>query len=242
MAIFDGKNLKGSLGNLVFKKQGDKTVVSAKPEPGTMWQTEATKNSAAVFGQIISPLAKHIRTAFSDLHCGNYDREMVNRMNSEISTVIYQNKQDEGTISFSEKSFKTLEGFDFNISSPLHKSLFVDIAVEQQDEQFIVSIPPFEVKKGIKFPKKSDLCVIALQVILINPVTFFKEIFPIEIISLDDTLATFEGQEFIFEDWDGCVAMVGVGLFFSKTTGRRTLIVNSDSFHPAEIVWARLKE
>lgn len=69
MAIFDGKNLKGSIGNLVFSQHGKKTVVKSKPGVGGVRQTAATKRVLLYSANILVLLPNK-----SDLHLTRYIR------------------------------------------------------------------------------------------------------------------------------------------------------------------------
>src|SRR6476659_7591323 len=97
MAIYNGKNIRGSIGNVSFTPKGSVNIVRIKPGKGGVKQTTATKRSAALFGKVISPFSKIIRDSFFPITNGLHDGSMVNRMNSLISSIIYQHKEDDGS-------------------------------------------------------------------------------------------------------------------------------------------------
>ena len=55
MAIFDGKFLKGILGDFIFKVVDGVQVVSKRPVPGTMKQTVENKKASADFRKSSMP-------------------------------------------------------------------------------------------------------------------------------------------------------------------------------------------
>ncbi|RAJ32876.1 hypothetical protein [Pedobacter cryoconitis] len=63
MAIFDGRFLKGILGDFIFKVIDGVQVVSKRPVPGTMKQSVETKKASENFRKS-SMLGKHIRGIF----------------------------------------------------------------------------------------------------------------------------------------------------------------------------------
>ena len=187
MAIFDGKNLKGSIGNLVFSQHGKKTVVKSKPGAGGVRQTAATKKSASVFGKHISPFAKQIRLAFNPIHQGLYDGTMVNRMNSAVSTVIHQHLENGDDFNFNEKSFQRLDGFDFNVHSPLYQSLLIKPTVSFYENHAEFHLPSFSISKNIRFPKNYSACTLQIQVALVNKAQHRTICYPIDHIVLNNT-------------------------------------------------------
>ncbi|WP_316736100.1 hypothetical protein [Pedobacter aquatilis] len=239
MAIFDGKSLKGSIGNLAFSKIGKLTVVKSKPGKGGVKQTEATKKTASIFGMHISPFAKQIRLAFNTIHLGWYDGSMVSRMSSAISTIIYQHIEGENDFDFNHGSFKRLEGFDFNTYSPLNESLLVAPTVTYNNNLVSIETPSFTVSKNIRFPKNSSFCQLQVQVTVID----FKKRntfnHPIELIDIDKFDKTFDGKNFVLDIQGGDLVIIGIALIFSESKHNEHRVVNGKLFHPAGIVAAK---
>ncbi|RDC56237.1 hypothetical protein DU508_11540 [Pedobacter chinensis] len=236
MAIFDGKNLKGSIGNLVFSQHGKITIVKSKPGVGGVRQTEATKKSASIFGKYISPFAKQIRMAFSSLHQGFYDGAMINRMNSAISTIVYQHIQTDNNFSFNQNSFKRLEGFDFNLGSPLDKSLLLTPIVNYHEDGIEVSLPSFSISKNIRFPRNTTLCTLQVNVALFNMKQRSTFCYPIESILIERYANVFDGISLTYDFPEGNLAIIGVALLFSESKSRIQHSPNGKLFHPAGIV------
>lgn len=239
MAIFDGKNLRGSLGNLSFSKQGKKTIVKSKPGIGGVRQTEATKKCASVFGKHISPFAKQIRLAFQPTHQGFYDGAMVNRMNSAISTIIHQHLLVDDAFDFTEHSFQRLDGFDFNIESPLGKHLLLLPEVSVDGQQLNFYLKDFQIAKNIRFPKNCRFCVLQTQVVLINKAAHRTFSYPTERIMLNKTAKAFKGINLRFACQPGEVVMIGIALNFTESE-YSLHSPNGKLFHPAGIVATRV--
>jgi len=240
MAIFDGKNLKVSIGNLVFSQHGKKTVVKSKPGVGGVRQTAATKKSASVFGKHISPFAKQIRLAFNAIHQGLYDGTMVNRMNSAISTVIHQHLENEDEFNFNEKSFQRLEGFDFNIHSPLYQSLLVKPDVFFYENHAEFCLPSFSISKNIRFPKNYTACTLQIQVALINKAQHRTFFYPIDHILLHKYSRIFEGIKLSYDFGSGELVLIGIAMQFSESSALIHQCHNGKLFHPSGIVAAWL--
>jgi len=164
MAIYDGKNFKGSIGNVSFRKNGAVTVVQQNPGKGNVKQTAATKRTASRFGEIISPLAKHIRIAFREPVMGFYDGSMVNRMNSAISIIINQHLVSPDSYQFNEQSFSRLNDFDFNLNSLLNRYLLIKPSLNVTNSSIKIELAKFDVSTNVKFPKLFNDCQIQFTI------------------------------------------------------------------------------
>ena len=156
MAKIIGKYIRGILGDAVLKKHGDMQLIQAKPKKGK--RTPGSKKSASLFG-IASNFACEFRLGLSTLVTSFYDGSMIFRLNSEVLRSIgYANNRQTGTFSFTEASFDSLDGFEFNIKSPLIKSLLVLPQVELSGPVLTVSLPALVIPKDLKFPKGATSC------------------------------------------------------------------------------------
>ncbi|RZK53721.1 MAG: hypothetical protein EOO91_17165 [Pedobacter sp.] len=239
MALFDGKNLKGSLGNLSFRPLRDGlSSVQTKPGKGNVKQTANTKKSASLFGSLVSPFAKHIRFHFKGLVNEYSDRQMVNRINSAISIIINQHLEPDGKIVFNAESFNRLKGLEFNTNSPLVDSLLTMPKISFEDDKVHITIPSFKVAKNIKFPE--DTYQVSMQ---IQPV-FFKLSRALafraahQSIDLEKTQGMTAEQTFSYDFPAGSVCIFALSLTFSTN---RT-IFNKKVFNPAGIFAASYKE
>ncbi len=234
MAILDGKSLRGSIGNLSFSKQGNINVIRSKPGKGNVKQTEATKKSASVFGSYISPLSKYIRMSFQHLLTGFYDGAMVNRMNSDISTILYQSITAEGTFKLVKQSFDRLTGFNFNLASALNKSLLIMPETVFTADEVTVNIPEFSVSKGLRFPPKAHSCTIEMQVVQFNLEKGLWMVYPQESIVLKKGGLN-NSQIFRYGLPKGTLCLVAIGVVYHN---QYEIVLNSKTFNPMAIVAA----
>lgn len=239
MAIFDGKNLRGSIGNLAFSKRGILSVVRSKPGKGGVKQTEATKKSASVFGKYISPFAKQIRMAFNPIHLGWYDGTMVSRMSSAISTIIYQHIEEGNQFDFHKDSFKRLEGFDFNADSPLNNTLLLLPTVSYSTDKIEINLPSFNISKNIRFPKDSSFCKLQIQVTLIHFDKRSTINHPVREFELNKFDRPFEEKSLSFDIQKADLVFVGIALIFAENKHYEERVMNGKLFHPAGIVAAK---
>ena len=79
MGKFDGKFFTGRIGPVTFRKSKGKQIVSARPLPGTMKQTENTKKASGTFG-MASLLTSKIRQEFSNDICNLHDGDIHSRL------------------------------------------------------------------------------------------------------------------------------------------------------------------
>ncbi|RAJ31029.1 hypothetical protein [Pedobacter cryoconitis] len=87
MAIFDGKFLKGILGDFIFKVVDGVQVVSKRPVPGTMKQSVETKKASENFRKSSMP-GKHIRGIFHSTIGGMNETSYVFRFTSALTTTL----------------------------------------------------------------------------------------------------------------------------------------------------------
>ncbi|RZM17645.1 MAG: hypothetical protein EOO88_42820, partial [Pedobacter sp.] len=83
MAIFDGKRLRGIVGNVVFKDGKDKKNTIVQQAPVVVKQSEKTKVASKVFGQG-SVLAGVIRRDMEIITRECYDSGLCNRFNKPV--------------------------------------------------------------------------------------------------------------------------------------------------------------
>lgn len=234
MAIFNGKNIKGTIGPISLTPRGNETIIRSKPGRGGVKQTAATKKSAALFGTVISPFAKLLRQAAAPLHLGFYDGAMVNRMNSAVATIFNQHLTDEGNFSLNEESFKRLNGFDFNSQSPLNKSLLITPRVNLAGEELSMNLSPFEVSKNLKFPHTAQNCVIQFQLALFNlDQNKWKLEAPKEL-SIAKSQKNSEGISLSYTIPEGTLVLLVCAIRYFKNN----LMMDHKSFHPAGIIEA----
>ena len=239
MALYDGKNIKGSIGNVSFRKiDKNTTTVQSNPGKGTMKQTEGTKKSASLFGNLVSPFAKHIRFHFKNLVNDFADRKMVNRMNSSVSIIMNQHLEPDGKIIFNADSFNRLNGFEFNLNSLLIDSLLLMPKVIYENGSLHLTFPSFKIAKNLKFPENTNKVIIQIQPVFFKLSKGLAFIAPTEYIHLEKTQALAEEITFNYDFPAGSVCLVGLSLLFSSNQ----IAVNDKEFNPAGICAAVYRE
>lgn len=236
MAIFYGKNIKGSLGGMVFSQVGDITVVRSKAEE--VKQTAATKRAAAIFGKYVSPFARVFRRALTPTHKRWYDFKMANRMNSQISTILYQHRQLDGTFLFNTQSFDRLAGFNFNVGSLLDNSLLKYPTISWGDEKFSIHVPQY-LSKDIRYPLGISHSQLTIRVDYFNleeGTHLFSELPSLGLIRHQDGPS---GENFEFDFPAGCLAVISASVLFVGNHSSNSILFNSKAFHPAGIIGAR---
>ena len=88
MGKFEGKFFAGPVGPVIFRKSKGKQIVSVKPLPGTVKQTENTKKASGTFG-MASLMTSQIREGFSheisNLHDGSLHSRLMITLNPILS-------------------------------------------------------------------------------------------------------------------------------------------------------------
>jgi len=233
MAVFDKKSIKGAIGNVSFSTRGNLTVARIKPGKGGVKQTSATKKSAALFGRAVSPFAKVLRMAFSNSYRSFYDRAMVNRMNSAVSTILYQHVNEEGHFTFKPESFQRIEGFNFNELSPLNRSLLVNLVCEIKGDEAVIKLPELNVKKDLKFPRGAMDCILTIQVAQFNLETGCQKIYETEKVNISKKQSGNPEYSFNYPLPKGSLSLASVAIEYFGSPGN--LLINDKNFHPAGI-------
>ncbi|NRF40302.1 hypothetical protein [Pedobacter foliorum] len=239
MAKFDGKQIVGLIGGLVFKKGRNNTTI-VQPKPASMAQTTATKGAANLFG-IASTLSKTIRYGMTEITDQFYDGGMVNRLtNQNRSILAHCYDKDTRKFVFNETSFSRLAGFEFNFKSPVTNSLWVQPQTTLSGNDLTVYVPAFEIPVQLKFPNLANTCTINISVNLYVLDQSLKRVLPLQSIEIGKNQTHVPAQEFKFEVPDGCLCVAGINLqYFYLYNGIKT-VLNKKDFNPAAICGAIL--
>ncbi|HWW40046.1 MAG TPA: hypothetical protein VNZ46_12075, partial [Pedobacter sp.] len=236
MGKFDGKQIRGLVGNIVIRKGKKAPIVQSAPRKYK--QTKATKQESSLFGKG-SILASALRHELNLIISSNQDGEMVNRFNTPIKAVLRQCYDPETQkFNFSEDSFSRLAGFEFNIKSPLINSLWVSPEMQLNGNILTISLPEIEIPALLKFPLAANICTLmviasftSLEQCLRKPSTF-------QTLEISQNETTIPARQFDFEVPQGCLCIAGIGLkYFSVHNSIRTTF-NSKAFNPAGIIGA----
>ena len=236
MAVFDGKFLRGTLGELTFKKLGNKQIVTNKRVPGTTKFAPDSIKAANTFG-MSSTLSSHILNEFSDEINGFHDGSMFRRLNSELNSVLNLCR-DFNTMKYSydANSFDSLSGLDFNIKSPVKKSFKKNPEINLTGRLLRVSLPEFAVNKFLSFPAGSSVCEVTIAI------TLFRLKDGMKMQGAESQSLTIERKTLIskkqhceFTLPDGCLCIVGLFLKFFASSTDFPMLMNSKKFSPAVI-------
>lgn len=234
MAILKGKNLTGLLGKVTIKQWRDKTVLQIKSFHPR--QTAATKQSAGLFGQS-STLARLIRGYTGPENF--YDGAMVNRLVTEVAEAMRQCFDKETkTFSFREGSFHRLQGFEYNIHSPLKNYFRVEPVVQVQGEELTIGLPEFKPGADMRFPWRATGCLMdvkAIEIDLLNRKEGASRYFQLEI---DKDEANVPAQEWVVEAKSGRLTVVAFELNYYARAGGFQTMLNSKSCNPSAIIAA----
>lgn len=239
MAKFDGKQIIGLVGGLVFRKGKNKsTTVQGKPT--SIVQTSATKGAASLFG-IASTLSKAIRYGMTEITDQFYDGGMVNRLTNQNRSIL-AHCYDKATqkFIFNETSFNRLVGFEFNLKSPITNSLWVEPQTTLSGNELTVHLPSFEIPAQLKFPSSANICTISILVNLYLLDQSLRKKLPAQKIEISLNQNYIPAQEFKFEVPDGCLCVAGINLdYFYLHSGIKT-VINHKEFNPTAICGAIL--
>lgn len=242
MARFKGKFLIGSIGNVTFKKHRKEQILQGKPEKGGVKQSRATKKAALVFGKA-SRFSACIRRSFCSLIDGDYDGEMINRLNKANFAILKQCYLPETeSYEFKPESFRRLNGFDFNNQSELKDSLWVDPTVHLQNQELLIQLPGFEIPADFKFPHRSNACTLELSVYLLSIRTGFEKHLRLEALEISNEQTSVAAREWKLEIPDGCICVTGMALHYYHVAGHLTVPLNNKNFNPVVILNATVSE
>lgn len=238
MAKFDGKQIIGVVGNLVFKKgrKGKTTIVQTKPQH--VKQTANTKVTANLFGKG-STLGKAIRYDLYELTGDFYDGGAINRMNKLNREILEQcYNKDTKEFTFNQNSFSRLAGFEFNEESPLSKSLWADPQVDLNGNQFTLSLPTFEIPEQLKFPAGSNTCEITVAIAFYNLEQGLRKPAKQQILEVSTKEPHVPAHNFTFEVPDGCLCIIGIRLNYYSLYNNIKTVKNNQKFNPAALCGA----
>ena len=232
MAIFDGKFLKGILGDFIFKVVDGIQVVSKRPVPGTMKQTVETKNASENFRKS-SMLGKHIRGIFHNTNGGLNETSYAFRFTSALTTVLTacDNPIKTGYL-FKRNSFGNLAGFEFNIKSPVKRILNLKPKIELNQGIMKIVYSESGNTPKLRFPKHATQCKLTFVVGLIRLKDGKRILNPEKYsITLKKNEELINLIDFSFKIPDGCLSIAVMFLsFYNGIT-----LLNSKSFNPAVI-------
>lgn len=243
MATKKGKFIIGSMGDVVYKEINGVQVMQSKPGKGGVRQTPATKESAGLFGKS-STLASNFRGRMHSVINENADGRAVGRLTAAVNSVIrhcYSSKTK--TFRFEKDSFESLAGFDFNIKSPLQKSMWLMPESKLAENILTITLPELRTHEELKFPKGTNLCEISICVLryrLEEGLEYKKP--EVKTVEITSDLASLEEQDLEFNIPEGSFCIAAIGLHYYEVIKNKATDRNSKAFNPAAICAAYMNE
>lgn len=235
----DGKFLRGTVGSSVFKKRRNKQIVQGKSKKKQIDMTAASYDAAFVFGRA-STLASNIRIALGNL-TPFYDGNMISRFTGECNYILQQATVDAGkNFNFTEDAFNRLNGFEFNIDSPVRNYLFAQPLCSFDDGQLTITVPEMHIPNELRFPERARYGVIAFHVCLLDLKNDLYKNQEIQSFEVEWKLPayTIPARQLSFEAAPGCLYIVSLGLFYLEKTFAGNAVINSTAFSPSAILKA----
>ncbi|MEJ2879757.1 hypothetical protein [Pedobacter sp. GR22-6] len=236
MGKFDGKQITGLVGDLVFKKSADGKTTIVQTKQKHVPQTEGSKKTASVMGNA-SSLSAAIRADLHGLTDAFYQGEMINRLTKSNQAILSHcfDKNTE-TYTFKQNSFENLAGFELNSKSPLSTYLWVKPQLTLEGNILTLTIPAFEVPDQLKMPKEANAFEIVVRMgeyALHSSKRNTKKIHS-ESIAPEETHVP--EQQISFQVAHGCLCVVGIAIkYFNLAQGTKKPLNHKD-MNPAAIV------
>jgi len=236
MAIFDGKFIRGVIGDVVFRKVGNMQTMSRRVPKGTIKQTAATKKASGIFA-FASSLGAHFREVLKADLKGFSDTDMHSRLTAGFCSILNRCRDPEtGLFDFQENSFSELEGLDFNNLSRLMSSLGVKPMLGMKDGTISLLLPSL---RQIKFPSPAISCEMTISVTLVALEEGIITQHPDrKKILIEKISASRNPYQFRFDVPAGCLCLVSMFLDFYVDYKNYIRLFNSKQFSPAAVCGA----
>lgn len=239
MATFDGKFIRGAAGDVIFRKQGKRQVVQGKSKKAQIDMTQATFDAAFIFGRA-STLGLYIRAGLDNI-VRFYDGGMVFRLTGECNQILQKAATGKDHMfDFSQDYFSRLNGFEFNMESPVKNHLFAQPMVSLTEQGVAIDLPEMQISKDLKFPTNASYCVVAFSVTLFdldNDKYESQEIQSFEI-DLTDKQFTVPAQQLNFEGAPGALCVIALGLYYFEKTFAGKAMINNKNLSPSAVLKA----
>lgn len=245
MAILENGNLKGLVGNLVFRKSNEKTIVQTGPGRKTK-QTKATKAAAIDFGHT-STAGSRIRHIMGQVHLKLHDSNMHNRLINQLKRVTRPNRAPVGEKTIRGGKIDRLVNFQFNDKCHMHDYMHFDPEIKLLDtKQIAIQFPKFDMQNDIHRPKYCNLMKINLMIVVFN---FDKQIYvrrhkhQISLcLQADSRTVELEELRFDVNDQDAETVLIGMNIEYYERFREDYSLLNNKDLHPAAIVGAFIIE
>lgn len=164
-----GKNnsIRGVIGNVVFKKIGNKQILQSKP--GSVKQTKNTKAAGSEFRQC-SLWGQWLRNGLRSFLTNEAGGYMHSRLNGELYAAIQMNNAlPKGQRTPLNSDMSTLAGFEFNTHSPFTDYFGLPIeTVLNEQRQVVVTVPAFDPRTALQFAQQTRQAELLIYVLTTN--------------------------------------------------------------------------
>jgi hypothetical protein len=239
MARVEGKFVSGIVGPVIFKKVGNRQLVVGKSKNELIKMKAATYDAAYIFGYA-STLSSYIRNGASNV-IAHYDSGMVSRLTGECNSFLQKATIDSGkTFHFDQDYLSRLNGFDFNVSSPVKRYLFAQPEVTLTEENVLITLPEMLIPRDLAFAPDAKYCTVVFEVTLFdlkNSLYRTQEAQSFEI-ELQRNPFALPSQQFTFQGAPGAIYIVSLALFYAEKTFAGKAVLNHKNLHPAAILKA----
>lgn len=240
MAILKNGNLKGAVGNIVFRQSNEQTIVQTIPKP-VKKPTPAKKAIGSDFGHI-STAGARIREFMGDIQLNMHDSDMHNRLITQLKRVVRPNGRPTGMKTIHGGKIDRLVNFQFNDKCHIHDFMHFDPDLSLLDKQVHIRFPKFDLRNDIVLPKHCDALAINFTVAVFNfelqqHIHFYCHEIELNLHRSDKII---ELEELIFDmDYKNAeTIIVGMNIEYYKLLRQKHLLLNNKEFHPAAIVAA----
>lgn len=240
MATLKNGNLKGAVGNIVFRQSNEQTIVQTIPKP-VKKPTPAKKAIGSDFGHI-STAGARIREFMGDIHLNMHDSDMHNRLITQLKGVVRPNGRPTGMKTIHGGKIDRLVNFQFNDKCHIHDFMHFDPDLSLLDKQVHIRFPKFDLRHDIVLPKHCDALAINFTVAVFNfelqqHIHFYCHEIELNLHRSDKII---ELEELIFDmDYKNAeTIIVGMNIEYYKLLRQKHLLLNNKEFHPAAIVAA----
>jgi hypothetical protein len=241
MAILKNGNLKGLVGNLVFRKSNEKTIVQTGPGRKTK-QTIATKAAAIDFGHL-STAGSRIRHIMGEIHLNMHDSTMHNRLINQLKRVTRANRAPVGEKTIRGGKIDRLNNFQFVEKCHLHDYMYFDPDIKLLNtKQVAIQFPRFDTQKDIYRPKYCNLMKINLMIAIFNfdkqqYIRWHKHQIPLDMQAASKDI---ELEELLFDVnyQDAETVLIGMNIEYYERFRENYSLLNNKDLHPAAIVGA----
>ncbi len=241
MATIENGNLKGLVGNVVFRQSNEKTIVQTKVARKPK-QTKGTKAASVSFG-VSSAIGAYIRRTMAEVHMGFYDSNMHNRLVTQLQRVNGPSGHISKEQSIRSNKINRLVNFQFNEKCHMQDFMHFDPQIQLLDnKQLTIQFPKFDKQKDIRQPKNCDLLIFNLFIVMLNfeqqqYIHVHSPQIPINL-HTEPKMVELEQLSFDVNYKDATTVLVGMNIEYYGFHRHKHLLLNNKSFHPAAIVGA----